>query len=66
MICGTSKKKKSSKKNNIEDFNDIVNQIMSGKMDIPKSKKIDKNVKEFVFDGCHKIYLIDSPKTKKE
>ena len=30
------------------------------------TKKIDKNVKEFVFDGCHKIYLIDSPKTKKE
>ena len=53
----TSNKKKSSKKNNIEDFNDIVNQIMSGKMDIPKSKKIDKNEDN---DFCYDATSIDN------
>lgn len=27
---------------------------------------IPKNVKEFVYDGCHKIYLIENAEQKKE
>lgn len=29
-------------------------------------KKIDKNVKEFAFDGCHKIYLISNEQEKQD
>lgn len=30
------------------------------------NKKIDKNIKEFVFDGCHKIYLVSNQKEKQD
>ena len=30
------------------------------------NKKIGEDIKEFVFDGCHKIYLIDSEETRKD
>ena len=30
------------------------------------NKKISNNIKEFFYDGCHKIYLIEDSKDKKE